>query len=159
MGKKICVYGAGKYGIHTYLRLKQIGVDVDFFADRNENKAGYAIDGKYCITYNKLVSLDKKNVVIIMGVNDHLSLIQHFKELGFGEVYRVDDYIKLNGCNSNPKLHYTIKDTTQLVEMKRVLADAIYKDEFDENVNIDYDFKQIIRDYQIRNKLDENPRS
>lgn len=159
MCEKICIYGAGKYGIHTYLKLKHIGINVDFFADRNENKSGYAMDGKYCITYDKLVSLDKENIVIILGVNDHLSLIQNFEKIGFKKVYRADDYIKLSGCNYNIEYRNPINDKNCLLEMKNVLVDIIYQNHFQKNIALDCDFEGIVKDYQIRNNVDENPRS
>lgn len=160
MKKKICIYGAGKYGLHTYLKMKRAGIIIDFFADRNKKKTGYAIDGKYCISYDELMTLDKNDVVLIMGVNDHLSLIQHFKNEGFCDVYRADDYIKLNGNYSDIKIYAPIKEKEYLINIKQILVDAVYKQKFNQNeISVDCDLNGIIKDYQIRNKHNEDIRS
>ena len=47
--KKICIFGAGKYGKEIFAELRKRLIDTYCFTDNNPDKYGYLLEGKYCI--------------------------------------------------------------------------------------------------------------
>ena len=64
--KELCIYCRGAYAIRTYLRLRELGVHVSCFGDADPNKAGYVLDGVFCISYPELIQKDRRNTVILV---------------------------------------------------------------------------------------------
>ena len=62
----VCIYGAGEYGLQCYFLLKDSGVNVTMFCDQDIKKHGVLLDDAVCISYEKLKSINKKNLIIFV---------------------------------------------------------------------------------------------
>ena len=62
----VCIYGAGEYGLQCYFLLKDSGVNVTMFCDQDIKKHGMILDNAVCISYEKLKSINKKNLIIFV---------------------------------------------------------------------------------------------
>lgn len=83
----ICVYGCGECGIQTYLLLREAGIRIDSFGDRDSSKAGYVIDGLFCIPYDEILCMGKQNIVLIVAIAGGEKIVDEFQKLGFAHVY------------------------------------------------------------------------
>ena len=84
---KICIYCLGEYGIQTYYKLKEAGIQINYFGDRDKQKQGYVFDGLYCLSYEQVSALDKMTTILIVAVKKPDELIDDFKHMGFVHVY------------------------------------------------------------------------
>lgn len=158
MNKKTnCIYGLGENGIHIYLQLKKAGIEVDFFADINPNKKGYVLDGKYCIEYDNLIKLDKKTTIIIIGVNNQKSLVKHFTQLGFSEVYSPIEIFEKYSIKQETDYRDPITDMNYLEGLQKAVCNRIYKGEKNNIQNTD--LQDILNEYQKRIAINGNTRS
>ena len=87
----ICIYGCGECGIQTYLLLREAGVNIDCFGDKDNSKAGYVVDGVFCKTYNEILLMDKKNFLLIVAIAQGEKLVDDFRRLGFAKVFYYGD--------------------------------------------------------------------
>lgn len=86
----VCIYGCGQCGIQTYLFLKEKGVRVNFFCDKNPAKSGYIMDGVSCIAYDEIIK-EKEKIIIIIAISRGEKLVKDFQESGFEKVLYYED--------------------------------------------------------------------
>ncbi len=67
--KKICIFGAGKYGKEIFAELRKRLIDTYCFTDNNPDKYGYLLEGKYCIPLSYLEK-EKDEILIIIAVKN-----------------------------------------------------------------------------------------
>ncbi len=91
IGKQICIYCMGEYGLKTYFKLRSKGVFAICFGDSDIRKSGYALEGVYCYSYDEVKRLDKKETIVIVSIKKPRSLIEQFKNLGFKYVYSYEN--------------------------------------------------------------------
>lgn len=65
--KKICIFGAGEWGIRLYYELRNRLINVDYFCDNNPEKYGYLIDNRECISFDRLKE-EKDDVLVIISI-------------------------------------------------------------------------------------------
>lgn len=94
-GASICIYGCGECGLQTYLLLREKGIGIRFFSDRDYSKKGYILDGVSCITYDELLQKEKKDITLIVAIAHGEKLVNDFQKLGFEKVFYHED-IKRN---------------------------------------------------------------
>ena len=93
--KRIVIYGLGDFGLETYFRLKERGIKIDYFADRDLQKKGYALDGLYCRTFDELLLEDRRRCILIVAVQKNKTLIDEFRRHGFQNVYDKETAVRL----------------------------------------------------------------
>lgn len=96
---QVCIYGAGVYGIRNYLLLKESGVKISFFCDRDSEKHGIILDGVTCISLEELEAREKKNIVIFICIKDGNTLKEEFQKAGFPYVYTSETISDLIGAD------------------------------------------------------------
>lgn len=97
----IWVYGCGEWGMQIYLLLREAGIGIKYFVDRDRSKKGYVVDGVSCITYEELLRKGKKDIILIVAVSRGESLVEEFRKQGFKKVFYYED-IRKEICNSLP---------------------------------------------------------
>lgn len=81
--KKICIFGAGYWGIKLYYELKNKLVNVDYFCDNNPTKYGYLVDNRECIPFDELKKI-KNDVLVIIAIKSAIDIItKQLKDNGF----------------------------------------------------------------------------
>lgn len=83
---KVCIWGAGEYGILGYGILKAVGIRVDFFGDNDEENWGKeVVDGIQCKDLSSLIEIKENLVCFIMLKRRHLcdDIYQQLQNLGF----------------------------------------------------------------------------
>lgn len=131
--EEICIYGCGECGIQTYLILKEKGIQIDFFGDLDNNKAGYVIDGLFCRTYDEILRLAKEDILLIVAIAHRKDLCIEFQQLGFKKVVyyaNIKRAVHFNAERNNLKL--SLMDVDEIVEMKEKIEKYIYQ----ENISI-----------------------
>lgn len=98
----ICVYGCGECGLRIYLLLREKGIKIKFFSDRDRSKSGHVVDGIPCITYDELLMKKKEDITLVVAIANGEGLVQEFQKLGFKRVLyhenvRKDLYADLTG--------------------------------------------------------------
>lgn len=83
----LCIYGCGECGIQIYFLLKESGIHINFFCDRDKSKKGYVMDGVSCITYEELLRMEAQDAILIIGIAHGEGLVDEFRELGFKKVF------------------------------------------------------------------------
>lgn len=148
---EICIYCMGDYGLETYFKLKEMGVSVRWFGDRDTSKHGYALEGISCISYEDVLKLDKKNSVIVVAVKNSYALIEQFKEYGFENIYNKDEIVSVIETRKIKKQYISLTDICKVEEYKECLAKAYYEKEYKDKVD-NVDIQQIIVDLSKRRK-------
>lgn len=80
--KKICIFGAGNWGLRLFHELQCRLVQVDFFCDNNPDKHGYIVEGISCISVEKLMQYKDETLVIVSTVRPE-SILKQLQELEF----------------------------------------------------------------------------
>lgn len=153
----ICIYGLGRLGIDTYYILKENGISVEVFADRDERKKGYVLDGIYCISYEDLVRRADEYEIIVCVKSSMNLLKEKFLNEGIRKVYTADEIEDLYPIKK--KRNFSIEE---IAEIHQQLSDAI-DDNCSESI-IDEQLKSIVNDLLIRKnkktgELDEHIRN
>lgn len=149
--KEICIYGFGTFGIQTYYALTEKGAKVKCFADRDSHKQGYALEGIHCISYNNLLTLDKKNTILIVAMSNPHKLVQKFRKIGFNYVYdqtNFSDYLVFDNITAAKPVE-PIHSVEYLEELKESLSSVLYQNIEKEIAN--RELQQIVNDYVKRN--------
>lgn len=73
--EKICIFGAGDWGIRLYTDLTLRLINVDLFCDNSPKKYGYLMDNKQCISFDELKTI-KDNTLIIIAVKSATDAIK-----------------------------------------------------------------------------------
>ncbi len=146
--KAICIYCMGDYGLETYFKLLENGVKVDFFADRDTVKNGYALDGLYCKSYEELLERDREDIIIIVAIKNPGALIAHFREKGFQYVYDKETAIRMLTDENvgAPEKKEPIRDIGLIKQMKADIQEGVYRGRKTQQEEI----KGILRDYRLR---------
>lgn len=148
--KHICIYGMGDYGLETYFRLKKSGVKIDFFADRNSEKRGYALEGVYCRSYEELLCENKKNCFLIVAVKNPDRLIIEFRRQGFDEVYDKETAVKILGNGMIEGETEPLREIEKIEQMKEDIQALVYSHkeiccQQIENIIVDYTLRHSIK--------------
>ena len=127
-GKRcICIYCMGEYGLETYFKLRENGIKIDFFADGNPQKKGYALDGIYCKSYEELLCESKEIVLIVAK----------------------ESAVKKLAANTRPAIKKEPLTDIELVKrMKKSIQEALYH--ASDNIASDLPNKNMISDYLLR---------
>lgn len=144
----ICIYCMGEYGLATYFKLRENGIKIDYFADGDLHKEGYALDGIYCKSYEELLSGDK-DIFLIVAKKNPESLILQFKHQGFQNVYDKDSAVReLVAGRGAATGKAPLRDIDTIKKIKQGIQDALYG--ACENTGPDLPGKSIISDYWLR---------
>lgn len=149
--KSICIYCRGDFGLQTYYKLKEKGVWIDYFADRNPQKQGYALEGLYCKSYEELLKADKEDVILIVAIKKPEELIEHFRQKGFPYVYDKETAVEMLKGVGLRKAGKPVRDMALIEQMKKNIQKMIYDDEDGCQKQAERD---IIRDYRLRHGKD-----
>ena len=144
----ICIYCLGEYGIQTYLKLKDKGIQVSLFGDRDLDKQGYVVDGISCDSYETVAELDKDNTLIIVATKNPQGIISEFRNKGFKCVINKDEALKMFGRKNNRKIQ-PLTDKWEIMKLKEVIANTFYKGELPESDN--KQIQQMLIDFNKRN--------
>lgn len=144
-GKKICIYGRGEYGLQTYFKLKEYGIKVDCFGDREEKKRGYALDNIYCRSYEEIMKFDRFGTILIIAVKNSGALVEEFKRAGFEYVYSREEIFEQ--CKKRDKKLWTpLKNIREIEKLKNALEEVFIKN--NKKVHMENaDMQQVIEDY------------
>ncbi len=93
-GKELCIYCRGDYALRAYFQLREGGIPVACFADKDENKQGYVIDGVCCISYEEFLQKDREKTIVLVCKQHPEQLMSAFKKRGF---LHVGSYKDLQG--------------------------------------------------------------
>lgn len=148
---EICIYGLGKNGIKTYYYLKNRGIEISCFGDRESVKQGYVFDELYCYSYEHICSLDKKNTMIIVAIDKGYKLVETFQKMGFEHVlefYHIFDMYR----NADEK-YYALFDLNELENVKSTIENVLYM-QSNECKAKDREIIQILEDYKRRNRYE-----
>ncbi len=94
-GLHVYIYCAGAYGLRTYMLLRDCGVKVYSFSDRDKKKEGILLDGIPCISYEALLELAKEEICLIACKENGEELKEHFIRQGFPNVYLREDILEM----------------------------------------------------------------
>lgn len=146
----ICIYCLGEYGIRTYYKLKEAGVQVDYFGDQNDRKQGYVVDGVYCLSYKKVLQLDKDISTIIVAIKEPDELVTNFKNAGFRKVYDKDQAVKIL-CNGKVQKQNPLDQVEKISLIKDLLTECFYNQKLGKSIGqVDKCFENIMLDYLKR---------
>lgn len=145
---KIVIYGLGDFGLETYFKLKEQGIEIDYFADRDPEKKGYVLDGLYCRTYDELLYENKSQCILIIAVQKFETLITEFRLEGFQNVYNKDTAIRLLLKTDKKSEIKPLQDIVFIKKLKRNIQEAIYYNKR----NVDNNLQNIVCDYFLRNQ-------
>ncbi len=79
---RICIFGAGEYGIRLYHELSGKLVSIDCFSDNDANKCGKDINGISCIPIYELKTL-KDHTLVIVANRAPGQIVKQLKSEGF----------------------------------------------------------------------------
>lgn len=153
---QVCIYGAGVYGIRNYLLLKESGVKVTFFCDRDPAKQGIVLDDIKCISLEELEKKEKENMVMFICIQNGAVLREKFETMGIPYVCTsetISDWIVsdiLNPYQNKEKLDLDNTETINkingfrnyLVHMEDNTADISDLDTAD-------DFERMLKDILV----------
>lgn len=86
-GMELCIYCLGEYGIRTYFRLRDYGINVSCFGDADEKKTGFVLDDVYCIPYEEFRKKNREKTIIIVCIKYPEKIMRMLREEGFIYVY------------------------------------------------------------------------
>ena len=146
MFNKICIYCRGEYGIRTYLELKRYGIRVDMFGDKDPERQGYVLDDIYCKSYEKVLQ-EEKDIMLIVAITNPNKLIQHFKELGFVNVYDKDAAVEKLTVGKTPIEYTLIRDIEVLKKKQQEIVRGLY---YKDISSTDEEVLDIVEEYHKR---------
>lgn len=149
--KKIVIYGLGDYGLETYFRLKERGIKISCFADRNPQKRGYVLDELYCYSYEEVLHEDKENSFLIIAIQKCEEIINEFKQMGFQNVYDGKTVIQILEAKKEKPQANCLLDIRLIEELKQNIQDAVYHNKKE----VHKDLENIVSDYIRRHKEQE----
>lgn len=144
--KDICIYCMGDYGFKTYYELLENGIKADYFADRDLQKHGYALEGVYCISYEELLLQDRRKVILIVAIQKPEMLISHFRQEGFPYVYDRETAVKVLGNGKVQMKKEPLRDIELIEQMKLDIQKLVYRNEETSQGEL----KEVMQDYQQR---------
>lgn len=144
--KIICIYCMGDYGLETYFKLLEKGVKVNFFADRDSEKHGYALDGLYCKSYEELLREDREKVILIVAIKKPEALISHFKQEGFQEVFDKETAVEMLTGDKLLMKKEPLRKIEQIENLKLEIQELLYKNGKARTGKM----QAIMQDYEIR---------
>ena len=65
-GKTVCMYPMGIATKSTVQKIKEYGIEIDFFSDNNPELWGKEYKGKQCIPKSQLLEMNQENLVVII---------------------------------------------------------------------------------------------
>lgn len=157
-GKRcICIYCMGEYGLDTYFKLMEKGIKIDYFADGDPQKTGYALDGVYCKSYEELLSEDK-NIFLIVAKKNPETLISQFKNQGFQNVYDKESAVRKLVIGKDLAIEKApLRDVEMIKKIKQSIQAALYNES--ESLESNLLNKNMISDYWLRYSKENNGRS
>ena len=151
----VYIYGSGAYGIHAYYMLKQYGVTIDGFIDRNAQKRGYFFDGISCMTLDdlELVQVTDGITIVVCLKNGINQVIETIKRHGIQHIYTMQQYRDEYLSQGIPSKLPAINDIVYLLGLKEAFSQAFYDDVLDEK--LDSSLFDIVHDLSVRGKIYE----
>ena len=148
---KICIYCMGEYGIQTYYKLKDSGIRIACFGDRDRKKDGYAFDGLYCVSYEEVLKFDREKTIIIVAFKYSKELIQIFEDMGFKNVYDKERAIELF-CGEKKITRTPLTDIEEIRQLKNLIANCLYNKVIKEDLSsINRRCTEMLSDFLKRN--------
>lgn len=92
MKEKICIYCRGRIGLQAYFILREVGIEVAYFADKDISKQGMIFPDLRCISYQELLLMKNEKLIIIVANVKSKQIKLDFKEKGFKDVYTWQEY-------------------------------------------------------------------
>lgn len=80
--KRICIFGAGEYGIRLYQELRSKLISVHFFSDNNSEKWGYFFENLECISPEQLEQ-EKEQTLVMVATRTPTGIVNQLKDRGF----------------------------------------------------------------------------
>ena len=137
----VCIYGLGGYGLKTYFFLKEYGIKVACFGDRDEGKCGYALEEIECRNYEEVIQYDKDKWTIIVAIENPEKLVEHFRSLGFQfclSFKQVISELQERSTSHQKKQYSPIRDLDEIRKYKKNLEYAlIYGEQLEQIENMD----------------------
>ncbi len=146
--KCICIYCMGDYGLETYFKLRQYGVKINYFADRDPKKKGYALEGLYCRSYEELLCEDRENCMVIVAVKNPENLIRKFQQEEFQQVYDKETAIKMLVGEAETNIEAPLRDICRIEQMKDNIQKLVYY----HDKSAHGEPKGVLLDYLLRHK-------
>lgn len=129
--KNICIFPMGIAGVSILDKLKNIGINVDFFCDNNIEKVGKAYKGIRCISLEELERKKEDTTVIIETIH-YKEVYNQLSKLGFKKTERIlpskfeiDDYFNTNNITNIKRKILQLIDILDDEESKRVICKII----------------------------------
>lgn len=129
--KNICIFPMGIAGVGIFDKLKNVGINVDFFCDNNVQLIGKKYKGVKCISLEELEKKKEDTVVIIETIH-YKEIYKQLSQLGFNKLERVlpskfeiDDYFSNNSIDYIKKKILELIDILEDEESKRVVCKII----------------------------------
>lgn len=88
-GKKICMFPMGIAAKSTYQKLKNYGIEADFFSDSNPELWGTEFESKKCISKIQLSEMKQENLVVIVESLYYKEIKQDLQKNGIKNILRV----------------------------------------------------------------------
>lgn len=122
----ICIYGCGECGIQTYLLLRENGIHINCFGDRNIDKQGYVIDDLLCRSYEEIIQMDK-NILLIVAIAHEEQICSEFKNIGFKKVVYYKNIVTALTLDTPQKTGISdLLDITHLRRLKQDIEKIVY---------------------------------
>lgn len=128
MKDTICIYGCGVYGIQTYLSLKECGIKIDCFGDRDVTKQGYVVDHLLCKSYNEILDMDKDDTLLIVAIAQGDRICTEFQNIGFKKVIYYENIMQIETIDRQKNVDIANQlDIQSLQELKKNIEDLAYQ--------------------------------
>ncbi len=127
MEKEICIYCMGDYGTKLFYLLNELGIVVKCFGDADKSKQGYAMEGLYCVSYEEVCRLDKKDIILVVAKKNPQNIIQQFQQQGFEEVYSDKEMIqRLGMLDTRQRMDCRWNDLEEISQVLAQLKEVCY---------------------------------
>lgn len=122
---RLCIFGAGEYGMRLYQELRCRLIQVDCFSDNNQAKWGYLFDHVQCISPDKLKE-EKDRMLVIVANRSPSDIVDQLRAQGFPYIatkqeldkvfYNVPPVKWITTLDAIEDMDYSSKDVQLLIE-------------------------------------------
>lgn len=90
---KLCVFGAGTYGVSVASNLKKQGINISFFCDNDHKKTdgSFLHDGFSCISFEELLKV-KDEVTVCIAMGAYKEVYKQLVDNGFENIFMAFEY-------------------------------------------------------------------
>ncbi|MFD0673618.1 hypothetical protein [Cohnella sp. GCM10027633] len=82
---RLCIFGAGEFGLRLYQELRNKLIPVAWFSDNNPDKWGYLVDNIYCVSPSE-IEKEKERTLVIVANRTPDGIVKQLKTQGFPHV-------------------------------------------------------------------------